>query len=82
MCDLGPAISTPIRNLECRAWRLYHEQRMVIRDSFRRFILPGLFRIGVNGVMGSLEGTKGAGHEELFGFHDAPQYTQACEQVQ
>jgi len=49
MCDLGPAISTPIRSFLCRAWRLYHRQWMVIIDSFRHLILPGLFRIGVNG---------------------------------
>ncbi len=49
MCDLGLAISTPIQNFECRAWRLFHRQWMVIMDSFRRLILPGFFRIGVNG---------------------------------
>jgi len=75
MCDLGPAVSTPIRNFECRAWRLYHRQWMVIRDSFCRLILPGFFRIGVNGVRGRLNGTKGAGHKELFGFYGAIQDT-------
>jgi len=45
----GQDVSTPIRNFECRAWHLYHRQWMVIMDSFRRFILPGFFRIGVNG---------------------------------
>ena len=46
MCVPGLDISTPIRNFECRAWRLYHRQWIVIRDSFRRLILPGFFGSG------------------------------------
>ena len=49
MCNRGPDISTPIRNFECRAWRQYHRQWMVIMDSFCSLILPCFFRIGVNG---------------------------------
>ncbi len=49
MCDLGPAISTPIRIFICRAWRLNHRQWMVMMDNFCRLVLPGFFRIGVNG---------------------------------
>ncbi len=48
MCDLKPDVSTPIRNFECHAWCLYHRQWMVIMDIFRRLILSGFFRIGVN----------------------------------
>ena len=47
--NLGPDVSTPSRNFASRAWRLYHGQWMVIMDSFCRLILPGFFRIGVNG---------------------------------
>ncbi len=49
MCDLGPAISTPIQISVGRAWRLNHRQWMVIMDSFRSLILPCFFWIGVNG---------------------------------
>jgi len=48
MSDLGPDVSTPIQNFECRARCLYHRLWMVIMDSFRCLILPDFFRIGVN----------------------------------